>query len=388
MNTSLILITLLSTGGILSKTPQTEPELIMLAETMQYYLTARLAIQGAQQWLTQNPDERDELYRTALNPDHQPQTREATSLRAVLNGEQAAPHIAGHHLHLAFPTPATEQKRPWRAFLEASEPAEKLAHLKQVNFKTLTPVKMGEDGIQPWIYKLLHQHTAAMLTGLAQRWPTEHSHYGLAKQIQQIVDRSQQQNYTKYLQARPLSQYLTSDMDIKDLVLAMRDKHQRAEHLEELFVITDRAGNEYPLLKGYYPRLRQPAQLKQAGLKQWRKQQLRPAKREVTAWMETTAWQLYELGEYALLNRFLENQERHFRPLEPQINRRQHKTGSKAGKKGYDPSQTLALVRYAADVLRPQGHSVERNYLQMSDFNGIHLLSRLEIQPTKEDSKE
>ncbi|CAM2066892.1 hypothetical protein SCOR_16040 [Sulfidibacter corallicola] len=336
----------------------------LVLDSFQYYLAAEVALSGTLDWVKENPTKLDGYYGAAVGKRGDAL---GTAAKKAFDGLADSPKLRGFLLHPKWPGAASAAEKNWHAFLKAGDPATKLGLLRKVDFTKLNVLKNGDAPLEPWLYAVLKREAGYMVTKGFAKVPQGSPAHATLMVLDAMVRGKLDKSLAGSLGSLPLPDGLKSSYGIRDAAMKLLALSKLPEDAYSALVIKDAEGLQYALLKGEMPNAQRPRGASKDALLKWRKEVAVPFRQATDFWLGVMALRLFEMGEYPSAARLIAKQQ----DLEPGSKRCSH-----------EPGNTVALLRYSADVLRPKGHFQERNFLQESGFNAHALLYQLEIEPT------
>lgn len=341
--------------------PEGDAQHVMTA--LQYYLAADVSLAGTKVWVKENPTQNDAYYLGALNPAG------AKGLGAhaakAFRGEAQHADLNNYLLNAKWSGAKTADEKNWHRFLSESDPGAKLDALAKVNVGNLRLTKKKKTPLEPWLYAVLKRETGAMIQAVAKKVAVDAPYGRSVKSADMFVRGTLANEATALIKGLSMPKGLAGQPGLADVVLKLLALKQLPEESADLFLVKQ-GQVTYDLLKGEAPKAQRPSGLSRDQMVAWRKNEAHPHRMMVDFLVETAALKMVALGEHATAKRLVAH----------------HDMENKRARCSYDPGTTLALLRYGADVLRPQGHFQERNYLNDKKFSAYHFLFQLEIEPT------
>lgn len=331
---------------------------------LQYYLTAEVALAGAKTWVKENPTQFDAYYNGAL----QPQTAQGLGGHAAkaFRGEAQHGDLNNFLLNAKWQGGQSADEKNWHRFLSESDGAAKLDALAKVDVGKLQLYKKTKTPLEPWLYLVMKRETAAIIQNAAKKVPADEPYANIAKLADMFIRGTLKNEGAAFVNGLTVPAGLAGKPGLADAVAKLMALDSLPENYLSLFTIKDGAGVAYDLLKGEAPKPQRPEGLSREQMVTWRKNEAHPHRMIADFLVEAAALKMISIGEFATAKRLVEH----------------HDLENSRAKCSYDPGTTLALLRYGADVLRPEGHYQERNYLNTQKFSAYQFLFQLEIEPT------
>ncbi len=335
-----------------------------LLTALQYHLTAEVGLAGAKAWVKENPTQFDAYYSGAL----QPQAAQGLGAHAAkaFRGEAQHGDLNSFLLNAKWQGAQSADEKNWHRFLSESDSGAKLDALAKVDVGKLRLYKKAKTPLEPWLYLVMKRETAAIIQNLAKKVPVDAPYGNIAKVADMFTRGTLKSEGAAFLKTLSVPAGLAGKPGLADAVGKLMTLEALPENYLDLFTVKDNAGVAYDLLKGEAPKPQRPSGLSRDQMVAWRKSTAHPHRMTADFLVETAALKMISIGEYAAAKRLVEH----------------HDLENSRAKCSYDPGTTLALLRYGADVLRPEGHFQERNYLNSKKFSAYQFLFQLEIEPT------